>query len=511
MKSERSSGIILHITSLPGPYGIGDLGPEAYKFADFLAETGCRYWQLLPLNPIDEGAGFSPYSSHSAFAVNTWLISPELLVEEGLLQQQDLKKKPKFDPQKTDYKQASTFKETLLEKAHERFLIEKPEILQKKYKKFCRNQAAWLNDFALFLALKEQQQDKPWMEWPAALRDRDPDTIKEKQKELAQEIEQLKFGQFLFFEQWDALKHYCAEKGIKLFGDLPFYVSSDSADVWSHPDMFKLDKRKHPTVVSGVPPDYFSETGQLWGTPVYNWNHLKKDNYRWWFSRLAHNLLLFDVVRIDHFRAFYDFWEVPAGEETAVNGKWQSGPAYDFFDSLKSEFPDMPFIAEDLGDVHQGVYDLKEHYDLPGMLVLQYGFGEDIGTSIFAPHNHTKNNIIYTGTHDNATTKGWYKNELKPADRKRLSNYVGQEVTEQNAHDALMQLTFMSVGFLAIVPLQDLLGLGEEGLMNRPGNGNGNWTWRLQKGQLKAAHGKQLREWLQIYGRLVEKNSTTAN
>ncbi|MBK0402988.1 4-alpha-glucanotransferase [Adhaeribacter sp. BT258] len=503
MKTNRSSGIILHITSLPGPFGMGDLGPEAYRFADKLQECGFVYWQLLPLNPVEAGMGYSPYSSTSAFAGNTMLISPELLVREGLLPAAALENLPVFPNEKVNYAAAFNLKEKLLRQAFETF--RRKNLLEDAYNIFCRNHQFWLHDFALFTVLHEAHEKASWLEWPAEFRQRNPEALKALEKDSEAEISYIKFTQFLFYKQWQALREYGNQQGLFFFGDLPFYVSFDSAEVWAKPENFKLDADQKPVSVSGVPPDYFSETGQLWGTPIYNWEKLKAQKFDWWIKRLAHNLELFDVARLDHFRAFYDYWEVPATEKTAINGKWQYGPADDFFKTLQLEFPDMPFIAEDLGYVGQGVYDLRDRFNLPGMVVLQYGFSDDIATSVFALHNHRPNMIAYTGTHDNNTTIGWWKEEMKPEDRKRASQYLNETLTEENISLALIKATLMSVAELAIFPLQDLLNLDEKAIMNKPSIAEGNWQWRVTKEQLDSIDEKYWQELLALYGRLPKE------
>ena len=506
MKTARSSGIILHITSLPGSFGIGDLGPSAYRFADFLRESGVRFWQLLPLNPIEQRTGYSPYSSTSAFAGNTMLVSPELLVQEGFLQKKDIKIKDDFNDEAVEFEKAILFKKGILRKAFQNFKAEADKEKTKAYNDFCKKYVDWLDDYALFTVLDQVFEQASWLDWPEAIRNREVNALSEITKQQAEELDYVRFTQFLFYRQWENLRKYCNERNVYFFGDLPFYVSFDSADVWSNPDNFKLDKEKKPVSVSGVPPDYFSKTGQLWGTPVYNWPKLKKNKFDWWIRRLAHNLELFDVARLDHFRAFYDYWEVPAGEETAVNGNWQMGPADDFFKLLQKTFPDMPFIAEDLGDVNQGVYDLRDRWNLPGMTVLQYAFGADISTSSFATHNLKENMVAYTGTHDNNTTKGWFRKELKDDDKARLNEYLNYKITAQNASEALIKLALMSVAKLAIFPIQDFLNLDEKAIMNKPSVGEGNWRWRLTEEQLKTLEPNELKEMLTLYNRVPKEN-----
>lgn len=500
---KRSAGILLHITSLPSKYGIGDLGPEAYKFADLLQEAGQRYWQLLPLNPTEAGYGNSPYSSHSAFAGNPLLISPDLLAEDGLLQPKDLRVKEKFPDERVDYGRVTTFKHKLLQKAYQNYQENQPGTLKKSFTNFQKTHKHWLQDFTLFAALKKHFEGKGWGDWPDELRKRDEKAMQELANQLSDEIEYEAFLQFLFYSQWEKLKAYCLDKDVHFFGDMPFYVSHDSADVWAHQSYFKLDKGGRPTGVSGVPPDFFSETGQLWGTPVYNWKELGKNEYDWWLRRIEHSLQLFSVLRLDHFRAFSAYWEVPATEKTAINGKWVKSPGHDILTLIKKHHPEMPIIAEDLGEIDQPVRDLIQEFNLPGMLILIFAFGDGIAfESSFVPHNHYVNSIVYTGTHDNSTVKAWYK-AAKPEERKSLSRYVGQTVTNDTVHEIMNRLAYASVSQLAILPMQDILGLGKEGLMNIPSTSDGNWEWRLQPGQFSKKQAKALQELAQTYGRLV--------
>jgi 4-alpha-glucanotransferase len=502
----RSCGILLHITSLPSKYGIGDLGPEAYKFADQLEAAGQRYWQILPLNPTETGMGNSPYSSHSAFAGNPLLLSPDLLVEDGLLEKKDLKHDYSFPDDKVDYDVATLFKSEIWRRVFFNYKSTEPKALKREFEAFLEEHKAWIIDYSYFVVFKEYYGLKSWVEWDKGIRIRQESAMQHLAEEQALKIEQEQFLQFLFYRQWNNLKAYCEQKDIHFIGDMPFYVSHDSADVWANPEYFKLDKDEKPTAVSGVPPDFFSETGQLWGTPVYNWKALAKHNYDWWLRRIDHNLKLFSLLRLDHFRAFSAYWEVPASEETAINGKWVKSPGHELLTLIKKHNPEMPIIAEDLGDIDEPVRDLIREFELPGMLVLLFAFesNEYAFESSFLPHNHTPNSIVYTGTHDNATVKAWFK-DAKAADRKMFSNYVHQEVTQDNAHEVMLQLAYSSVSQLAIVPVQDVLGLGHEGIMNKPSTSNGNWQWRLQKNQLSAKLVKWLRQQAETYGRVADQ------
>jgi len=496
---KRGSGILLHITSLPSSYGVGDLGPGAYAFVDFLGHTKQSCWQVLPLNPTSPFYGNSPYSSISAFAGNTLLISPDLLIEEGFLSREDLEPIPLFPEGRCDFSEAIPYKEKLLERAYEHFRQQGKG--RGSFEAFCSKSSSWLEDFALFAVLKKHFSGKVWNEWPGELRDRNLDLLRAIQKEFHTEIEKEKFWQYLFFKQWHSLRTSCQEKGVDLFGDLAIYLSFDSADVWANPGLFKLDRNKRPAFVSGVPPDYFSETGQLWGNPVYRWNVLKKSNYQWWIERIAHNLKLFDVLRIDHFRGLIAYWEVPAGEKTAINGRWVKAPAKDFLDTLYRHFPRLPIVAEDLGVITPDVRDVMDRFALPGMKVLVFAFGEDHPMHPYLPHTHGKNSLVYTGTHDNNTVRGWFEEDASPEDKKRLFRYLGRQVPVEEIHWALIRLAMISVARLVILPMQDVLGLGKEARMNRPSLAHGNWEWRLLPGQITAGVSETLLEVTEIFGR----------
>lgn len=494
----RGSGILLHITSLPSDFGIGDMGPWAFRFADFLAESGQRLWQVLPLNPTYPVHGNSPYDSISAFGCNPLLISPEILVEQGLLVRGEVEPVPGPSRSRIDYDAVTSFKQRLFPLAQRRFRERgSPEA----YERFCSGNADWLEDFALFVALRERFDGRPWQEWPPDLRDRNPESLRAARESLAERVEQERLLQYLFENQWVALKESCNRRNIQIFGDLPIYVNLNSADVWTHPGLFKLDLEKRPTVVAGVPPDYFSETGQYWGNPVYRWDVLRQEGYAWWIRRLKRNLHLFDLVRIDHFRGFAAYWEIPAEEPTAVRGQWVPGPGDDFFRALLEEFPYLPIVAEDLGTITQDVRDLMDRFGLPGMKVLVFAFGDDLATNPYVPHNHVKDCLIYTGTHDNNTVKGWFETDLTEEDRGRLFRYLGREVGGEHIHEELVRLAMMSVANTAVVPMQDLLGLGEEARMNRPALRRGNWLWQLLPEQLTPELADRLREMTETYGR----------
>ncbi|TPE42907.1 4-alpha-glucanotransferase [Pontibacter mangrovi] len=501
---ERSAGILLHITSLPSRFGIGDLGPEAYTFADQLQQAGQRYWQILPLNPTETSYGNSPYSSHSAFAGNPLLISPEELVRDGLLHSKDLQHNEKFDEERVDFRQVTRYKHKLLRKAYKNFSEELPDVLWKDFARFQKEHKLWLQDYAHFVAFNQHFNHKSWTEWPQELKWRDKQAVGQLAEELSEQVEYEMFLQFLFYRQWQRLKDYCHSRGILFFGDMPFYVSHDSADVWSHPDIFKLDSEGKPTAVSGVPPDYFSETGQLWGTPVFDWKVLKERDFDWWLHRVEHNLQLFSLLRLDHFRAFSAYWEVPAGEKTAINGKWVKSPGAALLKLVQQEFQELPIVAEDLGEIDQPVRTLMERFKLPGMRVLLFAFGEDLPQSLYAPHNHIQNSIVYTGTHDNNTVRGWYKHDASKADRHRLRAYSTHHIHQNNVHRILDWLAYSSVAQLAVLPMQDILGLGQRHIMNKPSTSSGNWEYRLLPHQFTKEHIQELKEMAIRYGRYQE-------
>jgi len=496
---KRGSGILLHITSLPSAYGVGDLGPGAYGFADFLAENRQSYWQILPLSPTTEAYGNSPYSSVSTFAGNTLLLSPDFLVRDGLVPKKEIESKPSFPDGRCDYSGAIAYKERLLARAYQEFV--KSGKMRDRFAQFCEDQASWLDTYALFIAIKKRQEGRPWNEWPPELRDRSAGGIEKVRGESAADIEKEKFSQFLFFTQWRALKEYCNRRGVQMMGDMPIYVSYDSADAWANASIFKLDGEKRPFALSGVPPDYFSATGQLWGNPVYNWDALRSTGYAWWIERLSHILTLHDVVRIDHFRGLVAFWEVPAHEKNAVNGQWVRVPVDDFFNALFKRFFNLPIIAEDLGIITADVREAITRLGFPGMKVLLFAFGEDNPMHIYLPHTYQRNFVVYTGTHDNNTARGWFDHEARPEDRERLFRYIGRHVQPEEVNWELIRLAMMSIADISIVPMQDILGLGQEAQMNRPSVARGNWEWRFESAQLTEGIGRRLRSLTETYGR----------
>lgn len=501
MIDERRSGVLLHITSLPSPYGIGNLGPAAYEFADFMKKSGLTYWQILPLNPVEEASGFSPYSGLSAFAGNPLLISPELLHKAKLIERKDLNTRLKFQEENVDFEKVIRYLLPILNKAFATFQQKGSGQLRGQYQRFCKSNEVWLDDFADYMAFKQHFENESWVMWPEDIRDRNPKALKKLQQELSESVEKEKFLQFVFFQQWNALKSYCQRKGVHFFGDIPFYVGYDSADVWSHPSLFKLRDNKAPKAIAGVPPDYFSETGQLWGMPVFDWKVLKKQKYDWWLLRIKQNLEMFDLIRLDHFRAFSHYWEVPAGHETAINGRWKKGPGGKLFKLLQKKYKNLPIIAEDLGEIDQPVRDLMQEYALPGMKVLHFAFGNDMSQSGYVPHHHVPNAVVYTGTHDNNTTRGWYQKDLRAADRKRLAAYLQREISADNVAQELTRVAFSSVCQLAVVPMQDLLNLDHKAIMNRPSTPSGNWAWRMKKGLTTAPLAREVKELNRLYDR----------
>jgi 4-alpha-glucanotransferase len=500
-QSKRTAGILLHPTSLPGPYGIGDLGPAAHAWVDALARAGQTWWQILPLGPT--GYADSPYQCFSAFAGNPYLISPDLLIQEGLLHVDDLTG-AQFPADRVDYGPVIEFKRRLLTRAWQNFQSGAAVGLRSPFEDFRARQPDWLDNFGLFMALKEAHGGVSWIEWPDEYIERRPKALARAKSELAGAIGRHQFGQFLFFRQWRELKAYANDRGLRLIGDIPIFVSGDSADVWSHPDLFFLDEHGQPTVVAGVPPDYFSDTGQLWGNPLYNWAELRKTNYTWWVARMRATLDQVDLIRLDHFRGFEAYWEIPAGMPTAQIGQWVPGPGIDLFQTLQRELGGLPLIAEDLGVITPEVEALREHLGLPGMRILQFAFGGAVENR-FLPHNYEHNTVVYTGTHDNDTTRGWYAT-LTPGEGDFLRRYLARD-----AHDIswdLIRLAWASVANCAVAPLQDILNLGTEARMNLPGRPAGNWGWRFTGDMLSGASLDRLRALTELYGRATTEASS---
>jgi len=496
----RGAGVIMHITSLPSPYGLGDLGPEAKKFAGFLRDAHQRYWQLLPVNPVSEPAGYSPYSGYSSMAGNALLISPDELAAEGWLNPTELPGGNEGVNQ-VDYEKVYKLKKKLFDLAFDRFMKTAAVNTKKTFDEFKAAENYWLNDFALFEVLKSKHKGLPWYEWPRHFKLRDTTALAEFTSDHQTEIEQVKWLQYMFSKQWSAFKNYANQSGIRLFGDLPFYISYDSADVWAHPHLFKLDDEGSMLAIAGVPPDYFNANGQLWGMPVYNWKELESDGFQWWIQRIKRNQLLFDLVRLDHFRAFHDYWEIPAGEKTAINGKWVPGPGIAFFDAARKALGNLHLVAEDLGDLSPGVYELRDQAGLPGIKVLQFAFGEDMSVSPHIPHNYPAHSVAYTGTHDNNTTAGWWADDATTLERRNLSIYAGRPVNKSNVVKSMTTLCYGSVAEMAIIPMQDLLGLGTDARMNVPALKKGNWRWRLNGTFKPAKLAKELRHMVKLYNR----------
>lgn len=499
MRFPRASGVLLHISSLPGPHGIGDMGDRAFEFVDLLAEAGQAYWQVLPLTPA--GAGNSPYSSCSAFAGNKLFISPERLVADGFLDRIAISDFPIFDDSAVDFDGAWQWKGPLLEAAFEHFRSSPKREIADEFERFAAENAWWLEDYALFTALKTAFGSKPWFEWPMPIRARDEEALERARRQYSREIDSERFLQYLFFRQWGALKRFANSQGVSIIGDIPIFVALDSADVWCNQQLFKLDPDGVPKVVAGVPPDYFSETGQLWGNPIYDWKAMLDDDLGWWTARLAFELQRNDIVRLDHFIGFVRNWEVPFGEETAENGEWVHVPGEQIFATLTRRLGTMPLIAEDLGSLTPEVEQLRDKFGFPGMRVLQYGFGGD-ALNRDLPHNYPRNCVAYTGTHDNDTALGWY-HSLKNEQRRHLRSYLG--FTGRDVNQGMIRCLLASVADTVIIPLQDLLGFGSDGRMNLPGNERGNWTWRVPVEMLTSGAFDRLHKMCEIFGRSKQR------
>jgi 4-alpha-glucanotransferase len=492
----RRSGILLHVTSLPGIHGIGDLGDSAYEFIEFLARSGQKIWQVLPLNPT--GYGDSPYQCFSAFAGNPLFINLEALREQGLLSAQDLSNAPNFPDERVAYGRVIAFKQELLRKAARTFLADRTEAGRQAFDIFCQDNREWLEDFALFMACKKVHNDVSWVHWDVGLCQRDPAVLKKWRSELSSELDFHRFAQFEFFRQWKKIRNLCGRHGISIMGDLPIYVAHDSADVWAHPELFRLDERGRPTAVAGVPPDYFSATGQLWGNPLYRWDVSASSGHRWWIDRCRASLAMFDLVRLDHFRGFEAYWELPATASTAAEGKWVEGPGAELFKVLQAALKELPFVAENLGVITPGVEALRTSFGFPGMSLLQFAFGKDPQGPSFRPHNYSREQVAYTGEHDNDTTVGWWTSagvgestrtdEDIREERDFARRYLGFQNEEVNW--VFIRAVLASVANTAIVPLQDVLGLGSEARMNLPGTVSGNWRWRYKANSLT----KEVRE-----------------
>jgi 4-alpha-glucanotransferase len=499
MRFPRSNGILLHPTSLASPYGIGDLGAEARRFVDFLATAGQSLWQVLPLGPT--GFGDSPYQCFSGWAGNPLLISLERLVEQGWLDASALAGAPEFQEGRVDFERLIPWKMSVLESAT-------PDVLG--LKAFGEANRHWLDDFALFMALKERNHGIAWTRWEPGARDRDPQALDKYREELARPVATQKFLQFVFFEQWRELREYARERGVRIMGDLPIYVAHDSADVWVNREYFHLDAQGNPTVVAGVPPDYFSQTGQLWGNPIYRWDALARDGYRWWLDRFRAAFEMADLIRLDHFRGFEAYWEVPASEPTAVNGQWVKGPGAALFHAAKAALGELPFVAENLGVITPEVEAIREEFGFPGMAVLQFAFGTDAQAPTFRPHNYPREVVAYTGTHDTDTTEGWWRSEGRgestrsEEDIRRERDFAMRYLNTDGGeiHWTLIRTLEASVADTVLIPMQDVLGLGTEARMNQPATLGGNWRWRYRPGALTAELAQRLRELAELYDRV---------
>jgi 4-alpha-glucanotransferase len=508
MTLARSSGILLHPTSLPGRFGIGDFGPEAYKFIDFLAAGGQSLWQILPLGPT--GFGDSPYQCFSAFAGKTTLISPERLIEDGFLSATDLTPIPSFSSERVEFGPVIEWKNALLARAFDNFKRNAAPSLRNDVEEFIHSVSLWLDDYAVYRALKDAHGGAAWNTWERELVRRDLNALAEARNGLQESIQAHKFFQFLFFKQWMELKRYCNQKGIKVIGDMPIFVAYDSADVWVHPELFKLNESGDPTVVAGVPPDYFSSTGQLWGNPLYDWDRMRATGFRWWIERVRAALWMTDIIRIDHFRGFAACWEIPFGDKTAEHGNWVSVPGRELFAALKQEFGEPPIIAEDLGVITPDVEALRDDLGLPGMRVLQFAFGSAADNQ-HLPHNYVRNSAVYTGTHDSDTVAGWFNSkagvgstrDASQIDKERgyclkYLNSDGREI-----HWDFIRAALASVADVAIVPLQDVLGLDSSARMNLPASEQGNWGWRFKQDELTSSLSERLKEMTETYGRAL--------
>ena len=495
MKFARSSGILLHPTALPGKYGIGTLGSEAFDFIDFLVQSMQNLWQVCPLGPT--GYGDSPYQCFSAFAGNPLLINLEKLARQGLLTENDLNEHNIFEPGDIDFEKVICFKYPLLRKAFKTYKQYSPKKQQNRFSNFCKHNSDWLEDYALFMSVKEQFGGKPWIEWDNDIKLRKEAAISYYQHELAEEMQFHKFIQFLFFDQWLEVRSYANRNYINIIGDIPIFVAFDSADAWSNSEIFQFDENKNPEYVAGVPPDYFSSTGQLWGNPVYNWEYLRNTGFSWWIKNIRSKLKLYDIIRIDHFRGFAAYWAVPFNDETAERGTWMPALGKELFETIEHELGVLPIIAEDLGHITPDVYQLRDQFGFPGMKVLQFAFDSD-EINQHAPHNFARNTVVYTGTHDNDTTMGWFE-KAKKSDKELALSYFNSDGKE--VHWDYIRNAWSSVAVMAIAPMQDFLGLGSEARFNTPGVLGGNWKWRLKEGMLKDDLADRIRFLSELYER----------
>ncbi len=500
MQQNRASGILLHPTSLAGPDGIGDLGPEAFRWIDFLDQSGCQFWQILPLGPT--GYGDSPYQCFSAYAGNPYLISATVLLDQGLLRKDELADRPDFPNEKVKYGEVIQWKMSFLKRAYENVQRQARKRLKTDFEAFKEEEKEWLEPFATFMAIKTSHGNVAWNEWAPDLRMRKAKALEAFKKDHAEEINFQAFLQFLFDQQWQAVHQYANEKEIRIIGDIPIFIAYDSADAWANKELFFLDDEGLPEVVAGVPPDYFSETGQLWGNPLYDWKQHKANHYTWWVKRFKAVLKQVDIVRLDHFRGFEAYWEIPYGNETAVEGRWVKGPGTDFLHAIKEQLGELPIIAEDLGVITPEVTAMRDTFNLPGMKILQFAFAGDTDDD-FLPHNYPVNCVAYTGTHDNNTSRGWY--DSAPEKEKDLCRrYLAR--SGQDIAWSMIRALWQSVAAWVIAPMQDFLSLGEWARMNYPGTPSGNWDWRMRSEAINEGLINRLRETNTLYGRLKEKD-----
>lgn len=505
MKIDRSAGILLHPTSLPGKFGIGDLGPNAYNFVDFLKSAGQTLWQVFPLGPT--GYGDSPYQCFSAFAGNPLLISPEILHKDGLLDHHDIEHTPHFNPHQIDFGKVINYKYGLLKIAFDKFKNQNKKI-EDECAEFCSANKFWLDDYALFMAAKQFHNGVQWTQWEESIAFRKGNAVKEWTKKLKHEIEFQIFVQYIFDKQWKEIKKYANDCGIKIIGDLPIFIAYDSADLWANKELFTVNEDGSLEFVAGVPPDYFSATGQLWGNPLYRWKVMEKDNFLWWQKRISKLLETADIIRIDHFRGFDAYWRIPGNAETAINGKWIKAPGEKLFTILKEKFGELPIIAEDLGVITDSVIELRDKFNFPGIKILQFGFGND-GDKRFLPHNHIPNCVAHTGSHDNETTRGFFESEKHKHSgiyqwAQNYLNFYNDDLVFE-----LIKTAYTSVANIVVIPMQDVLNLGNEARMNFPGKLGGNWTWRFSWDQVSYDLASTYKEFTVIYERPPIKKKYT--
>ncbi len=504
MKFNRASGILLHPTSFPGPYGIGDIGSRAHRWVDFLSGAGCGLWQVLPIGPT--GYGDSPYQCFSSFAGNPLLISPDALLREDLLHPDDLCDRPFFPDDHVDFGQVIPWKNGVLDRSYIRYQHNQSSQLKTEMEEFRVDHSGWLDDYALFMALKEAHGGAPWPAWEGPLRQRQPEALLAARKNLQVAVERQIYRQFLFYSQWSSLRDHAHSKNIQIIGDIPIFVAHDSADVWVNPDLFYLNDAGMPTFVAGVPPDYFAPTGQLWGNPLYRWDVHAKSGYAWWLKRIQAILGLVDIIRIDHFRGFAGYWEVPGKAKTAEIGRWAPGPGEDFFRSIRRSLGDLPIIAEDLGVITPDVVELRDSFNLPGMKIFQFAF-DSTPDDPFLPHNYPVNCVVYTGTHDNDTALGWY-NRITEPEREVYRSYMDRDGSKVSSD--FIRGVWSSVAMFSLAPMQDFLGLGNEARMNYPGNPSGNWMWRMPSGSQSPELQAKIKQLNYLYSRLNSVPEETA-